>query len=225
MAERQAAKPATRMGGIKAKHIDRRRLLVAGGVSGLVLSISVRGAFAQTPKKGGRLRIGMSQGGPSDTVDAHRVTNQADFARAFNLHDLLAWPNAETFELEMRLAESAEPNPKGDEWTIRLRQGVKFHSGKALSADDLIFTVKRIMDPAQKLAAAAMIAYVDANGMTKLDERTVRFKLPRPNAEFLSGFATTTSNIVPVDYDPANPVGTGPFKYKSFTPGDRSLFV
>src|SRR5262249_32670964 len=166
-----------------------------------------------------------SQGGPSDTLDAHRVTNQADFARAFNLHDLLAWPNAETFELEMRLAESAEPNPKGDEWTIRLRQGVKFHSGKALSADDLIFTVKRIMDPAQKLAAAAMIAYVDANGMTKLDERTVRFKLPRPNAEFLSGFATTTSNIVPVDSDPANPVGTGPFKYKSFTPGDRSLFV
>ncbi|MBZ9761686.1 ABC transporter substrate-binding protein [Mesorhizobium sp. CA8] len=206
--------------------ISRRRLLVMGAAAGVGLAVQPNiAALAQTPKKGGRLRIGMSQGGPTDTLDAHRVTNQADFARAFNLYDLLAWPNAETFELEMRLAESAEPNKAGDEWTVRLRKGVTFHNGKSLGADDLMFTVRRMMDPQSKLSAAAMIAYVDAKGMTKLDDRTVRFKLPKPNAEFLSGFATTTSSIVPADFDPANPVGTGPFKYKSFTPGDRSLFV
>ena len=59
----------------------------------------------------------------------------------------------------------------------------------------------------------------------KLDARTVRIKLQAPNVGFPDDVGQYFNGIVPTDYDPKNPVGTGPFKYKSFSPGQRSVFV
>jgi peptide/nickel transport system substrate-binding protein len=61
--------------------------------------------------------------------------------------------------------------------------------------------------------------------MKKLDSRTVRFTLKAPFVPFEDRVSYQLTAIVPIGYDAKAPVGTGPFKYKSFTPGQQSTFV
>ena len=125
----------------------------------------------------------------------------------------------------MLLAESIEADKSPDEWTIRLRDGVTFHNGKPVTADDVLFSLQRIIDPKDPKTGAASISYIDLKSSKKLDARTVRIKLQAPNVGFPDDVGQYFNGIVPTDYDPKNPVGTGPFKYKSFSPGQRSVFV
>jgi peptide/nickel transport system substrate-binding protein len=108
-------------------------------------------------------------------------------------------------------------------WTVRLRDGVEFHNGKSMTADDLIFSINRCFDPALPFSNCKHgLEFLDVkNGIKKLDARTVRFTLAAPNAIFKE---RVTMPIIPVGYDGKNPVGTGPFKVKSFTPGVESTF-
>lgn len=121
------------------------------------------------------------------------------------------------------LADEATSNATADEWTLRLKPGLTFHDGKPVTAEDVIFTFRRILDPQVAAPGAAYLGHIDAEGMTALDERTVRFKLKTPFAPFKENL-TELVMLVPQDYDPANPVVTGPFKFRSFTPGEQSVF-
>jgi peptide/nickel transport system substrate-binding protein len=187
-----------------------------GGASG--------GSSAEGVRDGGSLRVGVSGGGPEDSIDAHVLTTDPDIARAFQLYEPLAVRNPD-YELEMLLAESIEADKSPDEWTIRLRDGVTFHNGKPVTADDVLFSLQRIIDPKDPKTGAASISYIDLKSSKKLDARTVRIKLQAPNVGFPDDVGQYFNGIVPTDYDPKNPVGTGPFKYKSFSPGQRSVFV
>ncbi len=80
--------------------------------------------------RGGTLRVGLPQGGPSDTIDGVKGTVITDFARLNNLYDPLVTLDPTTFELKNLLAEEITPNATATEWTIRLRDGVEFHNGK-----------------------------------------------------------------------------------------------
>ena len=131
----------------------------------------------------------------------------------------------QNYEIELALAEEITPNASGDEWTVRLQPDIVFHSGKTVNADDVIFTIQRIVNPDDPKIGASALAIVDANNLRKLDERTVRIPLKGPYALLLDDLAQYFNGIVPVDYDPQKPVGTGAFKFQSFTPGDRSVFV
>ena len=107
---------------------------------------------------------------------------------------------------------------------MRLREGIEFHNGKTLTADDVIFSFQRAFNPESPgLGAAQLGGVVDLNQITKVDDRTLQFKLLKPFAAF-PDFLGLGVTILPEGYDPAAPVGTGPWKYKSFTPGDRSVF-
>jgi peptide/nickel transport system substrate-binding protein len=187
-----------------------------GGASG--------GSSAEGVRDGGSLRVGVSGGGPEDSIDAHVLTTDPDIARSFQLYEPLAVRNPD-YELEMLLAESIEADKSPDEWTIRLRDGVTFHNGKPVTADDVLFSLQRIIDPKDPKTGAASISYIDLKSSKKLDARTVRIKLQAPNVGFPDDVGQYFNGIVPTDYDPKNPVGTGPFKYKSFSPGQRSVFV
>ena len=88
----------------------------------------------------------------------------------------------------------------------------------------MIFSLRRILDPKDPKTGAASIGYVDDKLLKKLDDRTVRVTLEFANAGFLDDLGQYFNAIVPTDYDPENPVGTGPFKYVSFTPGQQSEF-
>jgi peptide/nickel transport system substrate-binding protein len=181
---------------------------------------------ASSIKAGGNLRIGATGGGAKDVIDAHTATADTDIVRISSLYEPLAQPTADFKGVEMVLAESITPvNGDAGVWDIRLRPGVEFHNGKTLSADDVIFSLKRIINPKNPGTGAASIGYVNLAGLKKLDPLTVRVPLTIKNSAFLDDLAQYFNTIVPVGYDPKNPVGTAAFQYKSFTPGQQSVFT
>lgn len=207
--------------------LTRRRVLSVASAAGLVSGatlLPVSSARAQAaPKRGGRLLVGIAGGGAKDKLDAHAPTSGPDIARVFALYEPLAMRNAK-YEFEMMLAESITSNATADVWTVRLKPGIEFHNGKTVAADDVIATIQRIIDPKNPKWGAAGLSDVDPKGMRKLDERTVEIALTSPFAEFDLQIGQYGNGIVPADYDPAKPIGTGPFNFGSFTPGDRSVF-
>ncbi len=95
------------------------------------------------------------------------------------------------------LAESYESNEDGSEWTFHLRKGVKFHDGKELVADDVVYTFQRILDPARAgddtapgSENAPMLAFMDFDGIIAEDDYTVKFILPEPAVEMPLQIAT-----------------------------------
>jgi peptide/nickel transport system substrate-binding protein len=135
-------------------------------------------------------------------------------------------------KLQPVLAESWSPNSAGDVWTFKIRQGVKFHNGAALTADDVVYTYQLQTDT--KNASNALSAFggvLAPTGVTKVDDFTVAFHLEAPNGNF--PYLTSSDNynmiIIPKGYNPANWqssfVGTGPFVLKSYTPKVGASFT
>ena len=205
-------------------------LLAACGSSGTSSSgASSTGTPApaqQKLKAGGVLRIGATGGGAKDTIDAHQPTTDPDIMRQWNLYESLAVRSPDFSKLDMLIAESIEPvGSKPDAWTVRLKDGIEFHNGKTVGADDVIFSLQRITDPKDPKVGNSSISYIDRKNLKKVDERTIRIPLNLTNAAFPDDLGQYFNAIVPTDYDPKKPVGTGPFKYQSFSPGERSVFV
>jgi len=177
------------------------------------------------PRYGGTLRAGLTGGSTADTLDPLSAVTNVDFSRIDNLYEPLIGLTPDARPVYV-LAEEVTPNAKATEWTIRVKQGITFHNGKTLTADDVIYTFQQILNPKTPGSAAAGLASVDAKGMTKLDAYTARIPCRTPFATLAEALAIPGySDIIPVGYNPAAPVGTGPFKVKSFSPGTQSTFV
>jgi peptide/nickel transport system substrate-binding protein len=201
--------------------------VIAGcGSSSNSSSAATSGGTTGKLKTGGTLRVGATGGGAKDVIDAHLPTADPDIMRVWNLYEPLAVRPPDFGPLEMMLAESLEAE-KGSakSWIVKLRPGVEFHDGKPLTADDVIFSIQRILDPKNPKVGATSIGYIDTAGLKKLDKLTVRIPLKFANATFPDDIGQYFNAIVPVGYDPKNPVGTGAFKYKSFSPGQQSVFT
>jgi peptide/nickel transport system substrate-binding protein len=134
--------------------------------------------------------------------------------------------------LQPVLAESWSANSTADVWTFKIRQGVKFHNGSPLTADDVVYTYKLQTNP--KSGSSALSAFggvLVPDGVKKVDDFTVAFHLVAPNGNF--PYLTSSDNynmiILPNNYDPAKWqstfVGTGPFVLKSYTPKVGASFT
>ncbi|MGH3098386.1 MAG: ABC transporter substrate-binding protein [Streptosporangiales bacterium] len=175
------------------------------------------------PRRGGLLRIGAAGGGSNDTLDAHAPRDNTDIMRAMQLYEpLLA--RTHSYGIEPAVAESVEPAADGMAWTVRIRAGLTFHDGRPVRPEDVIFSLRRITDPRRPRAAATLLAPIDRDRMRKLDARTVQIPLRWPDRSLREVFCDYRTGIVPADYDPKRPVGTGPFRYVAFDPGRRSVF-
>lgn len=215
-------------------HLSRRNLLqytglAVAGVAGMG-ALTACGGGSNTPggtSTGGVLTHGATGGSSKDTLDPHAPITNPDIARVSNLFEpLLFWDN--DYKLAPALAESVTPSKDATEWTINLRQGVTFHNGKTMTADDVIFTLNRVAgggDPAKATSAGGILATVIDFSKTKAaDANTVKLMLKQPYAIIDMLLAEYTLGIIPADFDVKNPVGTGAFKYESFTPGKSSVF-
>jgi peptide/nickel transport system substrate-binding protein len=195
-------------------------LLAACGTSG-----TANPATTAKPRAGGNLRAGLSGGSSSDTLDPHMGLTYLDTARANQIYNPLLKLNAAA-QTEMVLAEEITPHGSTSEWIIRLRSGVTFHDGKNLTADDVIFTFQRILNPKSPLTGATPLGPMDLPNLKKMDNLTVLVPMTSPYGSFIDQLSYWYYlYIVPVGFDPAKPNGTGPFKYQSFTPGQQSVFV
>lgn len=126
------------------------------------------------------------------------------------------------FQVHPELAESVDHNADGTEWTFHLRKDVKFSDGKPFTAKDVVFSFKRLLDPATKSEAAAQLAFLDPAGITAKDDYTVIFKTPKPVAE-LPGLITIKNTWIVQDGASdadikTKGIGTGPFVAVDFQP-------
>jgi len=176
-------------------------------------------------KKGGVLRVGTVGGSSKETADGQAGGSTVPtIALIHQMYDaLLGWTN--DYELENLLADEVTPSGDASRWTVRLKQGLEFHNGKSVTADDVVFSYKRIIDPKAPMTGASNLSLLKASGIRKVDDLTVEFALTEPNAVFSEALGYYINCIVPVGYDPQNPIGTGPFKLKSFSPGEQMVFV
>src|SRR6202007_2210088 len=99
---------------------------------------------ASAIKSGGNLRVGSTGGGASDSIDAHVAISDPDIARLHQLYEPLAVRDPD-FNLQMLLAESITPAEVPDTWKVKLRPGVTFHNGQPVTADDVLFSIHRII--------------------------------------------------------------------------------
>src|SRR5215475_7498018 len=218
--------------GETADPLGRRQFLRAlAGAGGLLAACSSGSpapaasspATAAARKQGGALKVGLTGGSGSDTLDPHKGLTYLDTARAQSLYQPLLQLNTRA-QSELVLAEEISPHGSTSQWVIRLRPGITFHDGKPLTADDVIFTLKRIING--KLTGANSLGPIDVNGLKKLDTHTVQVPMTSPYGSFLDQLAYWYYlYIVPTGFNPKQPNGTGAFKYQSFTPGQRSVFV
>jgi peptide/nickel transport system substrate-binding protein len=139
--------------------------------------------------------------------------------------------STQTLTLQPVLAESWSANSTGDVWTFKIRQGVKFHNGQSLTADDVVYTYQLHANPKNGSAALSAFGGVLTNtGVSKVDDYTVQFKLEAPNGNF--PYLTSSDNynmiILPNGYDPtkwqSSFIGTGPFVLQSYTPKQGATF-
>jgi peptide/nickel transport system substrate-binding protein len=235
---RQETFPEPHDAATRPRSINRRDFLrysgmgaaMLGGASALAAcsssssSPSSQPAATGKPKMGGTLHAGLTGGTGSDTVDAHRGVDNVDFARIIALYDPLIGYDLQA-QNKLALAESITPNAKATVWTVKLRQGVTFHNGKPLTAEDVIYSLTRIVK--NNYGGASSLASVDIKNLKALDSLTVEIPCNTPYAtlpDAMTGYYYYMG-IVPVGYDPTHPVGTGPFKFQSFTPGQQSTFL
>src|SRR5215469_15580359 len=198
-------------------------LAACGGSSSSGPGTSTSPAAGGKPKPGGGLKVGLTGGSGADTLDPHKGLTYLDTARAQCLYQPLLQLNTAA-QTEFVLAEDISPHGSTAEWVISLRRDVTFHNGKPLTADDVIFTLRRILS--EKLTGSTPLGPVDAKGLKALDKHTVLVPMTSPYGSFVDQLAYWYYlYIVPTGFNPKQPNGTGPFKYQSFTPGQRSVFV
>src|SRR5438876_360810 len=122
---------------------------------------------------------------PYDTMDPHAAFDVGRVAVRLNLYDgLYRWLDNPP-KLEPWLAESHTVSPDGLAYTFKLRRGARFHDGAEITAEDVRYSIERIL--ALKKGAAALLGAMVAPGTTRaLDRHTVQFTLMKPAAIFLA---------------------------------------
>ncbi|MGW5865202.1 ABC transporter substrate-binding protein [Streptomyces sp. NPDC055239] len=148
---------------------------------------------------------------------------------AANMHIFEGLVDLDPATLEARPALATELPKKINATTYRatLRKGATFHDGSAVTADDVVFSFERILDPKNASLMAQFVPFIDT--VKAVDAHTVEFKLKHPFALFPSRIAV--ARIVPkkiVEPDPkafdAKPVGSGPYKFVEAVREDKIVF-
>ncbi|HSJ29154.1 MAG TPA: ABC transporter substrate-binding protein [Acidimicrobiia bacterium] len=173
------------------------------------------------PGTDGDMILVAAQGADPDRLDPHLTSAYASFQVLENVYDTLVQPGPD-LQMEPALAESWEISDDNLTWTFTLRDGVTFHNGRALTADDVVYSYGRIMDP--DVGAANSFRFASVEEVVAVDARTVEIHLTRPTPNLLvniggfKGMAIIPQEIVDDGTIDTFPIGTGPFKFVSQSP-------
>ena len=174
----------------------RRRLLKAGGGGLLLATVGSELAMAQTPKRGGTLRV--SSGGDPPDFDMHQTaTYLSQFLCAPCYSTLMRADPKDYHRLLPDLAEKAEVSGDGKTVTFQLRDGVLFHNGMPLTADDVVFSLERIRNPAKGLVSPRKGLLGNIEAIEARGARTVVVRLAQPQADFLFLVSNPFNAIMP----------------------------
>ncbi len=196
----------------------------------LLIVVLLAGAFSlSTAASTGEIVIAI----PNEpaNLDLHRDTPRQTKKIQHFLNDPLIFQDPDTLEYMPGLAHSWEISSDGRIWTFHLREDVLFHNGDPLTAEDFRYTYERILDPeTQAMAARSDVGSLES--VRVLDEYSFELHFEEPFAAFYHWLAhgwLMPLNQRAVDYHGAdygqNPVGTGPFMFKEWRPGQYIRLV
>ncbi len=175
-----------------------------------------------------------------DTLDPAATNDDKNVLVILNIHrGLFGW-DAKNSNYKLDLAESMTGSDDGKTYTIKLKDA-KFHNGRTVTADDVIYTYNRLANPKKAKETSHLIIEIEGvqdvldgkaetiSGMKKIDEKTVQITFRNPVDP---GFQLWRYNTAIVPKEAAekedfasNPVGCGPFKFQSWTKGSEIVLV
>lgn len=210
---------------------SRRTLLRAAGIgAGALAGVALTGCTAQSPNNtgstaGGLLKVGMFNPfqnlDPSTAAAGGTTINDYVYERLYRI-DPYAAESKTIPELAVDLPEQISPTT----YRIKLRENVTFHDGSKLTADDVVFTIKRLQDPATKSLFARYLVMIENVKATSPTE--IELTLSSPTTlladrlvlvSVLSQAAVSNSP----DALKLKPVGTGPYQVVSATSGQKAV--
>ena len=212
-----------------------KRLYLAAAAA---LLLACQPAAAAQPKQGGSVVITYKD--DLATLDPAVGYDWQNWSIIKSIFDGLMDYEPGTTKLIPDLAESYDISPDGLTYTFKLRDGVKFHNGRAMTAADVKWSIERAVNPATQSPGAGyfsnIVGYDDVaskkattlSGITTPDDKTVVIKLSSPNAAFLHIMAINFGYVVPkeevekygADFG-HHPVGTGAFKFVEWNLGQN----
>jgi peptide/nickel transport system substrate-binding protein len=218
------------------KELTRRQLLK--GAAGIAAGASVLGiagcggddtggepsggTATGEVKRGGILQVSFSDSSTDESLDPAISELNNDSFYTGQIYEGLTVADTD-WGVHPVLAEKWEPNEDASEWTFTLRQGVTFHDGTPLTAKDAAYSIGRLLD--EDLGSplfSRLEPSLDADGITAPDDQTLVLTLKRPDSLMPLALSARHAMIVKdgtTDFAVANAIGTGPFKVKSFRPG------
>ena len=200
---------------------------LAWAIAGAVLACAAGAAQAQTPKRGGTLNFAISAETPH--YDCHGSDTYATLHFAAPFYSTLLRFNLDKFpDVEGDLAESWTVAPDLMTYSFKLRGGVKFHDGTALTAADVKATYDRLRNPPQGVVSTRKATFSDIGTIETPDPLTIVFKMKAVNAAMLEHFASPWNCIYAakdLSADPNGPKakinGTGPFVFVEHVKGSH----
>jgi oligopeptide transport system substrate-binding protein len=214
-----------------------KRILISA-VAALALWAAAPLALADAPKQGGAATITFNN--DLTTLDPQVGYDWQNWSVIKSIFDGLMDYKPGTTELEPDLAESYAVSDDGLTYTFKLRDGIKFHNGRLMTSADVKYSFERAVNPATQSPGGGYFSMIGGyddvtggkattlSGIETPDDKTVIFKLSRPDATFLHLMAINFGYIVPkeeVEKAGADwgkkPVGTGAFKFVEWVPGQN----
>jgi peptide/nickel transport system substrate-binding protein len=215
----KAAEKLARSGNMSRR--DFMQLALATGIAIPAATSLFSKAQAAEPKKGGTLRLGMEGGSASDSLDPRTYADSVMIAASLCVMNGLIEFDSEGNPTG-ELLESWEAKPGAVEWVFNVRQGVKFSNGKALDADDIIYSIG-IHRGETKSPAKGILEQIKE--IKALSPTQVGITLSSGNADFPVILGDYHLVVVPKDFtDWEKPIGTGAYTLESFEPGVRLVF-
>ncbi|MFO1040072.1 MAG: ABC transporter substrate-binding protein [Geminicoccaceae bacterium] len=198
-----------------------RRLL---GTTAVILLLAGTAAYAEDAPQGGTMTVTYKD--DISTLDPAIGYDWQNWSIIKSLFDGLMDYAPGTTDLVPDLAENYTISEDGKTYTFTLHDGVTFHNGRALTSEDIKYSIERVLDPKTQSPGAGFFGSIAS--IETPDPKTIVFKLNRPDATFLHVMAINFSFAVPkeevekygADFG-KHPVGTGAFKMKEWTPGQR----
>jgi len=208
-------------------------------VAGAAIALLAIGAAQaqQTPRKGGTIRMTAPYGSTLTSLDIHTTPRAQDDIVGKILHRTLYNWDAEKSQPVLELAKEVTVSGGGLVHTYKLRDDAYFHNGRKMTADDIIWSWTRIMDPNKGYPGARYIRFIkgavdveknqakEISGLRKIDDFTLEMTLAErvePGFMFFVGVtAILPREEVEKPNFTSNPVGLGPFKFVEHVPGSR----
>jgi len=162
---------------------------------------------------------------PPNTLDPHMASSLGDI---HSIQPVVSYLVRLGTNLELLPDLATEwSSEDGQTWTFKLREGVTFHDGSEFTAEDVVASFDRLVDPEVASAAAGSFTFLEVGGTTAVDDHTVEFALTEPVGDFPAWTTAYQAAILPAEWEgdfANNPIGTGPFTLAEYVPRQRAVY-